>query len=64
MPLTRTQMFLEAKKVMRIHPGWSRQEVGEYCGVPRPAWPDVLDVARRELLTTESVEGLDRWPDA
>jgi hypothetical protein len=51
MPYTRTDMFLAAKRAIRVHPDWSDEQIAEYVGIPRALIPDTVAVARREIET-------------
>jgi|GEM_PF-3272570 len=51
MPYTRTDMFLAAKRVIRVHPDWTDQEVAEHLGIPAGLVDLTVVVARQEIET-------------
>lgn len=53
MPFTRTDMFLAAKRVIRIHRDWTDEQVAEQAGIPALVVPDVIPAARREIEQDE-----------
>jgi len=51
MPYTRSDMFLAAKRVLRVHPDWTDEQVAEHLGIPRALIDLTVVVARREIET-------------
>jgi hypothetical protein len=49
MPYTRTDMFLAAKRVLRVHPGWTDEQVAEHTGIPAVLIDETIGPARREV---------------
>ena len=49
MPYTRADMFLAAKRALRVHRAWTDEQVADYCGIPHMLIPDVIAPARREV---------------
>jgi predicted DNA-binding protein (UPF0251 family) len=42
-------MFLAAKKVLRVHPDWTDEQVADQVGIPRAVMDEVLPQARQEV---------------
>lgn len=53
MPYTRADMFLAAKRVIRVHRDWSDEQVADNTAIPRLLIPDVIPPARREIEQDE-----------
>jgi hypothetical protein len=51
MPRTRTDDFLAAKRLLRVHPDWTDEQVAEALGIPRADIDLTVAVARREIET-------------
>jgi hypothetical protein len=51
MPRTRTDDFLAAKRLLRVHPDWTDEQVAEALGIPGVLIADTVAVARREIET-------------
>jgi hypothetical protein len=49
MPYTRADMFLAAKRVIRVHREWTDEQVADVAAIPRLLIPDVIPPARREI---------------
>ena len=49
MPYTRTDMFLAAKKWLRVHRDWSDEQLAEHIGISKVLIPEVIVPARREI---------------
>ena len=49
MPRTRTDDFLAAKRLIRVHPDWSDEQIAEALGIPRADIDLTVEVARREI---------------
>jgi hypothetical protein len=49
MPYTRTDMFLAAKRVLRVHPDWTDEQVADNLAIPKLIIPETVAVARREI---------------
>jgi hypothetical protein len=45
----RVDMFLLAKKTIRLHRDWSDKEVAEHLGIPEILIPETIGPARREV---------------
>jgi hypothetical protein len=48
-PYTKTDMFLAAKKVLRVHPDWTDEQVCEFTGIPAAVADETIAPARREV---------------
>jgi hypothetical protein len=53
MPYTRTDMFLAAKRAMRVHRDWDDEQVADFLGIHHLLIPDVIVPARREIEQDE-----------
>lgn len=53
MPYTRTDMFLAAKRAMRVHRDWTDEQVADFLSIHRMLIPDVIAPARREIEQDE-----------
>jgi hypothetical protein len=49
MPYTRTDMFLAAKRALRVHRDWTDEQLAEHIGIHALLIPDVIAPARREI---------------
>jgi len=49
MPSTRVDMFLAAKRLIRVHPDWDDEKVADSLAIPRILIPEIVVVARREV---------------
>jgi hypothetical protein len=49
MASTRVEWFLAAKKALRAHPGWSDEQVCNYCGIPLAVADEIVRPARQEI---------------
>jgi hypothetical protein len=49
MPSPRTDLFLAAKRVLRVHREWSDEQVAAHIGCPVLLAPDVIAPARTEV---------------
>jgi hypothetical protein len=57
MPYTRTDMFLAAKRLIRVHRDWDNEKVAENLGIAKILIPEVIVPARTEI---DQDEGLAR----
>jgi hypothetical protein len=55
MPYTRTDMFLAAKRALRVHRDWDDKQIAEHIGIHVMLIPDVIAPARREIEQDEPV---------
>lgn len=55
MASTRVEWFLAAKKALRVHPGYTDEQVADHCGIPHAVIDEVVAPARREV----EQDGLD-----
>lgn len=53
MPYTRTDMFLAAKRALRVHRDWTDEQLAEHIGMHKLLIPDVIAPARREIEQDE-----------
>ena len=53
MPYTRTDMFLAAKRALRVHRDWTDEQLAEHIGISKVLIPDVIAPARREIEQDE-----------
>jgi hypothetical protein len=49
MPSTRTDLFLAAKRVLRVHRDWTDEQVAKRTGCPALLIPEVIAPARTEV---------------
>jgi DNA-binding transcriptional regulator LsrR (DeoR family) len=49
MPSTNTDMFLAAKRYLRLHPELTNEQVADQLNIPRALIQDIVVVARREV---------------
>jgi hypothetical protein len=48
MPLTQVELFLQVKKLLRLHPEWDDDAIAEYLDL-RQREKDLIRVARKDL---------------
>lgn len=57
MPSTRTDMFLAAKRMLRVHRDWTDEQLADNLAIPKILIPDVIVPARREVEQDEPLRG-------
>lgn len=51
MPVTRTQLFLDALHAIRLHPDWDDETVATFVGI-KPLELDLVREARKQVQAT------------